>query len=797
VGAGGSIVGNGVVRDGRHEGAFPSDRTGLGFVRRLLTPRGRRAATERATTGDALQRPDLDVADERLPVFAPGHVPDGGAERRQHTVDILPWHVPPTTTGPVRHLNRELSWLQFNERVLAIAEDPSLPLLERVKFVAIFTSNLDEFFQVRVAGLREQAAADATGANADGLAPSEQLSAIDDIVRQLTRRQAELVQQSLFPDLEREGIVLVTADRISPTEREHLDRCFEELIFPVLTPLAVDPAHPFPYISNLSLNLAVRLRDAGGQERFARVKIPPVLPRLMVLPGPPGSTRFVTLESVVADRLERLFPGIDVLSHHAFRVTRNSDFQVEESEAEDLLLAIQSELSRRRFGRAVRLEVEPEISPEVLDLLIREIDVHDDDVHFLPPPLGLSGLMQLTEIDRPDLRLPSFVPLTAPELTAPATARDPGATSMGSAIHVDVDIFKVLRERDVLVHHPYDAFTTSVQAFVEQAARDPKVLAIKITLYRTSGPDSPIIRALLDAAAAGKQVVALIELKARFDEEANIVWAQALEDAGVHVAYGVVGLKTHTKIALVVRREGSTVRRYVHVGTGNYNDLTARLYEDLGLLTSDPELGADLSDLFNVLTGYAQHPTYRRLVVAPNGFRRRIEELIAQETEREDGHVTIKVNALVDPDLIDALYRASQSGTTVELFVRGICCLRPGVPGLSENITVRSVVGRYLEHSRIYRFGTPERGLVHLIGSGDLMPRNLDRRVEALTPVSDPALCSRIEEILEIARRDDLLAWELGPDTVWRRVTPVVGIDTHATLQARARRRAERGVLPA
>jgi polyphosphate kinase len=708
----------------------------------------------------------------------PGLVPAGAASRRAETLSILRWHA-----EDPRYLNRELSWLQFDERVLAIAEDRDVPLLERLKFVAIFTLNLDEFFQVRVAGLREQADVDATGLNADGLSPTAQLVAIDRMVRELSLRQAELVRDELVPALSAAGIVIVGFDELTASERSHLEEVFEDLIFPVLTPLAVDPAHPFPYISNLSLNLAVRLRDEEGDVRFARVKIPPVLPRLMTLPSASGEHRFVMLESVIAARLDRLFPGVEVLDHHVFRVTRNADFEVEEEEADDLLLAIESELSRRRFGRAVRLEVGPEMPETTRELLIRELDLDRSEIHVLPGPLGLNAFMELTGLDLPTLRLISPAPLTSPELTT-----GPGE---------EVDLFAVLRERDVLVHHPYDAFATSVQTFIEQAAEDPDVLAIKITLYRTSGPGSPIIRALLDAAEAGKQVVTLIELKARFDEERNIVWARALEEAGVHVAYGVVGLKTHTKIALVVRREGAAVRRYVHVGTGNYNDVTARVYEDLGLLTSDPELGADLSDLFNVLTGYARQPRYRRLVVAPEGFRPRIAELIAREAAADDGHIVIKTNAVVDPDIIDALYDASQRGTRIELLVRGICALRPGVPGLSENITVRSVVGRYLEHSRIYRFGSEARGIDRLIGSGDLMPRNLDRRVEALTPVRDPRLAERLDEILDVLRQDDLLAWELGADTVWRRTEPIIGVDAQATLHDRARRRSERPTLRA
>jgi polyphosphate kinase len=716
--------------------------------------------------------------DDESDVIVPGTLPPHQDTRRTETLSIVRWH-----GEEPRYLNRELSWLQFNERVLAIAEDRDLPLLERLKFVAIFTSNLDEFFQVRVAGLHEQVDADATGANADGITPAAQLGAIDHMVRELTVRQASLVRDELLPALRAARIEILEDAETTLEERAHLDLVFEDLVFPVLTPLAVDPAHPFPYISDLSLNLAVRLRDADGDIRFARVKIPPVLPRFIALPSEPGRDRFVPLESLVAARLDRLFPGVETLDHHAFRVTRNADFEVEEAEADDLLLAIESELSRRRFGRAVRLEVVPDMPIEVRELLERELEIDERDVHVLPAPLGLRGLMELTSLERPALRLPPHTPVTG--------------SGLASAPGEETDLFAVLRERDVLLHHPYDAFASSVQAFIEQAAEDPDVLAIKITLYRTSGPGSTIIRALLDAAETGKQVVALVELKARFDEEANIVWARAFEEAGVHVAYGVVGLKTHTKIALVVRREGTAVRRYVHIGTGNYNDVTARVYEDLGLLSSDPELGADLSDLFNVLTGYARQPRYRRLVVAPEGFRPRILELIEREAVADDGHIVMKANAIVDPEMIDALYAASQQGTRVELFVRGVCALRPGVADLSERITVRSIVGRYLEHSRIYRFGTAARGFEHLIGSGDLMPRNLDRRVEALTPVRDPRLAERLDEVLEVLRRDDLLAWELGPDTVWRRVAPTKGVDAQETLQERARRRSERPTLRA
>jgi polyphosphate kinase len=712
--------------------------------------------------------------DEPSQLFVPGTLPERDPQPRQTTRSILEVH--PDEVEEVRHLNRELAWLQFDERVLAIAEDPELPLLERAKFLAIFTTNLDEFYQVRVAGLKEQVAAEVTGSGADAIAPAAQLRAIDAYVDVLVQRAAALFRDEVVPGLEANGIRFSGWHTLDEDDQAHLVAIFEEQVFPVLTPLAVDPAHPFPYISNLSLNLAVVVRDPeDGEQHFARVKVPPILPRFLVLPD---GERFVPLERLIAAHLDRLFPGWEVVEHHVFRVTRNADFEVEEEEADDLLLAIESELTRRRFGRVVRLEVEPDISDEVLGLLVRELEIEDNDVTRLPGPLDLSGLWSVYDLDRPDLKHPPLTTTVQPRLLAPAGE--------------ELDLFAVLRDRDVLVQHPYDSFTTSVQAFVETAAHDPAVLAIKITLYRTSGPGSPIISALLDAAEEGKQVVALVELKARFDEEANIEWARALEEAGVHVAYGVVGLKTHTKTCLVVRDDGDRVRRYAHIGTGNYNDKTARIYEDLGLLTADPDIGADLTDLFNVLTGYSRHSEYRRLLVAPTNFRARMLELIERETEADDGHIVAKMNSLVDPRIIEALYAASAAGTPVDLIVRGICCLRPGVPGLSEHIRVRSIVGRYLEHSRIYRFGSEARGYDHLIGSGDWMPRNLDRRVEAIVPVTDPRLQARLEEILQVNLADDLLAWELGPDSVWRRVEPSGGVDTHLTLHERARRRSER-----
>jgi polyphosphate kinase len=713
---------------------------------------------------------DLDPRDQ----VVPGSPPDREPHPRQRTLGILGFHA--GEPDEVRYLNRELSWVQFDERVLALAEDPELELLERAKFLAIFQTNLDEFFQVRVAGLKEQVAAEVAGRNADAISPADQLAAIDELVTTLSRRHSTIFRRDLVPGLADAGVRFSDWSDLDAADRDHLVDIFEERIFPVLTPLAVDPAHPFPYISDLSMNLAVLVRDPNvGTTRFARVKVPPVLPRFLVMPD---GERFLPLEQVIAAHLDRLFPGLEIVEHHVFRVTRNADFEIEEEEADDLLQAIESELTRRRFGRVVRLEVEPDMTDTALQLLIRELAIEPEDVIELPGPLDLSGLWTLYELDRPDLKQPAFVATTQPRLTPPSGD--------------ELDIFATIRQGDVLVQHPYDSFTTSVQAFVEAAAKDPDVLAIKQTLYRTSGPGSPIIRALLDAAEEGKQVVALVELKARFDEEANIEWARALEEAGVHVAYGVVGLKTHTKIALVVRSESGRVRRYAHIGTGNYNDKTARIYEDIGLLTADPDLGADLSDLFNVLTGYSRQSEYRKLVVAPTTFRPRMLELIAREAEAEDGHIVAKMNSLVDPEIIDALYAASQAGTPIELIVRGICCLRPGVEGLSETILVRSIVGRYLEHSRIYRFGSEARGCDYLIGSGDWMPRNLSRRVEAITPVEDPVLKDRLEEGLQVALADDMLAWELGQDAVWTRVPTTVGVDSHLTLQHRARLRGSR-----
>jgi len=685
-----------------------------------------------------------------------------------------------------RYLNRELSLLDFQYRVLALAEDPDRPLLERTKFVAIVSSNLDEFFQVRVAGLQEQVLGGVTKASADGMSPKEQLEAIREAVEELNRRLDSVYLKDLVPELAAAGIAVVDFDGLSPTERQTVGTIFEEQIFPVLTPLAVDPSHPFPYISNLSLNLAVLIRKPDGNGvRFARVKIPPNVPRFIeVTPG-----RFVPLEQVVGHHLDRLFGGLEIVDHFMFRVTRTADLAVEEEEADDLLEAMESVLRYRRLSaRAVRLEVESSMSQYVLDLLLDGLELGEQEVYRREAPLGLNTLHELAAIDRPDLEDPPWTPTTQPRLTG--SGRRP------------VDFFDELRRGDILVHHPYESFATSTGAFVAQAAADPDVVAIKQTLYRTSTPEDParggeesIVRSLIAAAEAGKQVVVLVELKARFDEAANITWARMLEAAGVHVVYGVHGLKTHAKVLLVVRREHGVLRRYAHIGTGNYNPNTARIYEDLGLLTADGDIGADLTDLFNHLTGYAMPADYRKLLVAPETLRARLVERIREQADRgPEGRILFKINHLVDPDMIDELYAASQAGCRVDLIVRGICCLRPGVPGLSERITVRSIVGRFLEHSRIYRFGEPGARGIYYIGSSDLMQRNLNGRVETLVPVTDLGLKHRLQEILDVEMADDVLAWEMTPEG-WRKVPTVEGIDAHETLQrlAIARSRAGEG----
>ncbi|MDQ3978846.1 MAG: polyphosphate kinase 1, partial [Actinomycetota bacterium] len=625
---------------------------------------------------------------------------------------------PSAPEGSARYINRELSFLDYLSRVLSLAEDASQPPLERAKFLAIFAEHLDQFFQVRVAALKEQLAAGVVPASPDGLTPAEQLREIRERIEALVKRQSSAFINDVAPALGEVGIVLSDWETLDEDDREFLVKVFKERIFPVLTPLAVDPGHPFPYISNLSLNLAVNVTDPStGERRFARLKVPPLLPRFVVTPD---GERFVAVEQVIAAHIDVLFPGMDIESHDTFRVTRNADLTLEEEEADDLLAAIELELRRRRFGQAVRLEIDTRMSDEVRQLLMRELELSPEDVYVVEGPLDLAGLWAVHELDRPELKDDQWVGVTQPRLVD---------VEGGS-----VDMFPVLREQEVLVHHPYDSFGTSVEAFIEQASTDPQVLAIKQTLYRTSG-DSPIVKALIRAAELGKQVAVLVELKARFDEQANIGWAKALEDAGVHVVYGLVGLKTHTKTALVVRDEGDVVRRYCHVGTGNYNPKTARLYEDLGLLTVDPDVGADLTDLFNYLTGYSRQTGFRKLLVAPVSLRPRILELIRAEQDKgEKGRIVLKLNNLVDAAVIDALYEASSAGVEIDLIVRSICCLRPGVPGLSDHIRVRSIVGRFLEHSRIFAFGRRENRRF-LIGSADLMPRNLDRRVEAVVPV--------------------------------------------------------------
>ncbi|HEY0636969.1 MAG TPA: RNA degradosome polyphosphate kinase [Pseudonocardiaceae bacterium] len=672
--------------------------------------------------------------------------------------------MPPAVTRPEapaglpddRYLNRELSWLDFNERVLALAEDPSQPLLERAKFLAIFASNLDEFYMVRVAGLKRRDETGLSVRSADGLSPREQLVRIAARIQDLAAQHARVYLDDVRPNLEKHGIRLVSWSDLEEQDRARLSVYFSEQVFPVLTPLAVDPAHPFPYISGLSLNLAVTVRDpVNGAERFARIKVPDNVPRLLRVERSRSSARatFLPLEELIAAHLAELFPGMEVAEHHVFRITRNADFEVEEDRDEDLLQAMERELAKRRFGSPVRLEVADTTSDHVLELLLRELEVDPNDLVRVAGPLDLSCLWQVYGLDIAELRDDPFVPATHPAFSEGETPKS---------------VFATLREGDVLVHHPYDSFSTSVQRFIEQAADDDRVLAIKQTLYRTSG-DSPIVDALIDAAKAGKQVVALVEVKARFDEQANIKWARALERAGVHVVYGLVGLKTHCKTALVVRQEGSTIRRYCHIGTGNYNPKTARLYEDIGILTAEPAVGADLTDLFNSLTGYARSDTYRSLMVAPQGIRRGIVERIEREIEHaragNPAGVRLKLNALVDEQVIDALYRASRAGVPVDVVVRSICALTPGREGLSENIRVCSILGRFLEHSRVFHFvGSGE----YWIGSADLMHRNLDRRVEVLVRVADPRLTGQLGRMFDSATDPRTRCWVLGPQGVWR-----------------------------
>ena len=654
-----------------------------------------------------------------------------------------------------RFLDRELSWLAFNQRVLDLSQDPELPILDRTKFLAIFASNLDEFFMVRVAGLKRRIATGIAVRAASGYTPREVLEAIWSRAYELQRRQADIFRSEIRPLLEATDISVLRWEELTPAEKTEMDRFFDDKVFPILTPLAVDPSHPFPYISGLSLNLAVVVRNpTTGNQLFARVKVPPLLQRFVQV----GPQRYVPLEDIISAHLDQLFPGMEICEHHTFRVTRNEDVEVEEDDAENLLKALERELVRRRFGPAVRLEVEENIDSHVLELLVSELDIGEQEVYRLPGPLDMTGLWAIVSLDRDDLKQRRFVPKTARALSEVESAKEP-------------DILSTVRERDVLLHHPYDSFSTSVQLFLEQAAVDPNVLAIKQTLYRTSG-DSPIVRALIRAAEEGKQVLALVEIKARFDEQNNIEWARKLEQAGVHVVYGLVGLKTHSKLSMVVRDDGDKLRRYCHIGTGNYHPKTARLYEDFGLLTCDPDVGEDVSNLFNVLSGYSRNSDYRRFLVAPHSVRTGLIERIDREIQHHEAGrpsgIRFKCNALVDEEIIDALYRASRVGVPVDIWVRGTCSLRPDMPGISETIRVRSILGRFIEHSRAYCFTNGGNHSVW-IGSADLMHRNLDRRVETLVSLADPEHIAEVYELFDRAFDERTAAWDLDVNGQWHR----------------------------
>jgi len=660
-----------------------------------------------------------------------------------------------------RYLDRELSWLHFNQRVLELAEDPTVPLLERVNFLAIFASNLDEFFMVRVAGLKRRIVTGLAVPTNTGRVPAEVLASINSFALELQHRHARAFHDLVKPALDEASIHVETWADLDDADRARVDEIFAEQIFPVLMPLAVDPAHPFPYISGLSLNLSVRVRNPKTAKiEFARLKVPTVLPRFVQLAdSSSGNLRFLTLEDLISNHLHELFPGMEILEHHEFRVTRNEDVEIEEDETENLIQALERELLRRRFGPPIRLEITDDMDPVTLGLLVRELGITEQEVYRLPAPLDLGGLFELAKIDRPSLKYPKHVPVTPVQL-------QPGEPNTAP------DVFASIREGDILVHHPYESFATSVQAFLEQAAKDPNVLAIKQTLYRTSG-DSPIVEALIDAAEAGKAVLALVEIKARFDEQNNIDWARKLEKAGVHVVYGLVGLKTHCKLALVVRQEpDGSLRSYSHVGTGNYNPKTSRIYEDLGLFTADEQVGRDLTRLFNELSGYAIEKKYKRLLVAPRYLRKGLLKLIATETKNalagKPSGIRLKLNSIVDEAIIDALYQASMAGVPIDLVVRGICSLVPGREGLSETIRVRSVLGRYLEHSRIFSFHNDGDPQVY-IGSADMMHRNLDRRIEALIRLSDPAHIAQIDELFERHLHDEAASWHLHPDGTWQR----------------------------
>ena len=701
--------------------------------------------------------PSVDAAqDARGDGHADAAPHDGRLTARQPRVAPQLRVAPPDLDDPALYLNRELSWLEFNRRVLAQATDPDVPLLERLRFVSIFASNLDEFFMVRVAGLLDQVEADVQKPTADGLTPAEQVEAISRRLRPLLETLSDTLHEHLLPLLARQGVALRSWAELDADDVAALQHWFEAEVFPVLTPLAVDPGHPFPYISNLSLSLAVTVRDPKDQRLlFARVKVPEVLPRFVALPEDHG---WIPMEEVIAANLGRLFPGMDIVEAHPFRITRNADLDVEEDEAEDLLMAIEEELSRRRFGDVVRLEFAEGMPDAILERLQDELGVGDELTYKIRGLLDLEDVDELANLERRNLRWEPWHPVPSPRLQPVDGTIAPAR------------VFEEIRRGDVLVRHPYLSFSATVERFITAASEDAGVLAIKQTLYRTSG-DSPIVSALIRAAEAGKQVVALVELKARFDEEANITWARVLEKAGVHVVYGLVGLKTHAKTSLVVRREPDGIRRYVHVGSGNYNPTTARLYTDVGLLTCRPEIGDDVTDLFNFLTGYARQDTYERLLVAPVNLRERCRDLIRQQAERarsgEPARIRLKLNSLVDAELVRELYVASQAGVAIDLVIRGVCCLRPGVPGRSDRIRVRSIVGRFLEHERILEFGDDV-----FIGSADWMPRNLDRRVEAMAPIDDPQLRDVLRDVLDRNMADNVLGWSLRADGSWVRRYP-------------------------
>jgi polyphosphate kinase len=666
-----------------------------------------------------------------------------------------------------RFINRELSWLAFDERVLQLASEQGIPLLERAKFCAITTTNLDEFFQVRVAALKDQVAAGIEEPTADGRTANQQLAAINELASELVAHQEQVFLDELLPALAAAGVAIIGWDDLDETDRKRMGEIYEQRIFPVLTPLAVDPSHPFPYISNLALSIAAMVSDPDPESddrRFARVKVPTVFPRLVEV----DEARFLPVEELITAHLHTLFTGMVIEEAAAFRVTRNADLTLEDEEAEDLLEALEMELRRRRFNKAVRLEVSESMSDEMLDLLVRELEVHPSDVYRLRGPIDLGFLWQLHDVDRPDLKDRAWAPITAGRIAL--------------AEESDRPLVSVMRDRAIFVHHPYESFTSSTEAFIEQAADDSRVQSIKMTLYRAGG-DSPIIRSLMRAAERGVQVAVLVELKARFDEATNVNWAKQLEQAGVHVVYGMVGLKTHSKCVLVVRDDGDQLRRYCHIGTGNYNTKTARLYEDLGILTCDNDIGADAAKLFNHLTGYSRGDHYHTLLVAPRDLRPRLLELIRRETRfGPDGHITMKANSIGDAAMIEALYEASQAGVQVDLVIRGISCLRAGVEDLSENIRVRSILGRYLEHSRIYRFahGDVDDAPLYLTGSADIMPRNLDRRVEVLVPIEHPKHRDWLDQVLAFLLADDIVRWELRPDDTWERMGPLDAFEPHA-----------------